>query len=440
MPIEEKKYKVYSLNNYTTIPQVQASLSEEEIHSIKVVGNVLPFKVNNYVIDELIDWNNIPEDPIYQLTFPQKEMLTADHFAEMEKALEQNLSKGELKLVANKIRYELNPNPAGQKDNVPVLGDEELPGVQHKYRETVLFFPSNSQTCHAYCTFCFRWPQFVGMDDLKFAMKETDLLVKYLQEHSEVTDVLFTGGDPMVMTVKKLKEYIEPLLDADIPHLKSIRIGTKALSYWPYRFINDKDTQELLDLFKKVVDSGIQLAFMAHLNHSNELQTEAAEVAIKNILSTGAVIRTQSPIMNRINNDADEWAVMWKRQVELGCIPYYMFVARDTGAQGYFAVSLENAWKIFNKAYSQVSGLARTVRGPSMSANPGKVDVLGINEINGEKMFVLRFIQARNPHWVGKPFFAKYNSGATWLNDLEPLEGSEFFFEKETRELKIAAN
>ena len=425
-------YKTYSLKNFSTLPQVQSSLTKEEIDAIRVVGNVLPFKANNYIVEELIDWNNLPNDPIFQLTFPQKEMLSQKHFKEMEKALNHNYSKAELKAVANKIRYELNPHPSGQKDNIPVLDASKLLGIQHKYKETVLFFPSNSQTCHAYCTFCFRWPQFVGIKDLKFSMEETDLLVKYLQEHPEVTDVLITGGDPLVMSAKKLQEYIDPLLNADLPNLQNIRIGSKSLSYWPYRFINDKDSDDLLSLFEKIVDSGIQLAFMAHFNHSNELKTRAVQTAIKRILNTGAVIRTQSPIMNHINNCGDEWAKMWKLQVKLGCIPYYMFVARDTGAQGYFAVTLENAWKVYRKAYNQVSGLARTVRGPIMSANPGKVQILGVSEIGNRKLFVLRFIQGRNPNWSGRPFFAKYNSDAIWLTDLKPVEGKDkFFFEKE---------
>ncbi|MFT4567638.1 MAG: KamA family protein [Saprospiraceae bacterium] len=429
------KYKVFTLKNYSTIPQVLSSLSEEEIEAIRVVGNVLPFKTNNYVVEELIDWDNLPNDPIYQLTFPQKEMLSEKHFQEMKNALNDNFSKPELKLVANKIRYELNPHPAGQKDNIPALGGDDLSGMQHKYRETVLFFPSNSQTCHAYCTFCFRWPQFVGIDDLKFASKETDLLVTYLQEHPEVTDVLFTGGDPLVMSAKKLQEYIDPLLNADIPNLQSIRIGTKALSYWPYRFTKDKDADDLLRLFEKVVNSGIHLAFMAHFNHSTELKSEVVETAIKRILNTGAVIRTQSPIMNHINNSADEWAEMWKLQVKLGCIPYYMFVARDTGAQDYFAVSLENAWRVYRKAYIQLSGLARTVRGPIMSANPGKVQILGVSEIDNKEIFSLRFIQGRNPNWVGRPFFAKYNRDAIWLTDLKPIEGKDnFFFENKIQE------
>ncbi len=436
MDISAPKFQVYSLNNFLKIPQVERYLSKEQIRNIQTVGNVLPFKVNNYVIDELIDWENVPNDPIFKLTFPQVEMLSKPHYSKMESALMQELPRAELKKVANDIRLELNPHPAGQKSNIPELDGDKLTGIQHKYRETLLFFPSNSQTCHAYCTFCFRWPQFVGMDELKFAMKETDLLVKYLQRNPEVTDVLFTGGDPMIMKTNKFEQYINPLLESEIPNLQTIRIGSKALGYWPYRFITDNDADDMLRLFERVTKSGKQLAFMAHFNNVQELRTPAVERAMQRIIDTGAVIRTQSPIMNHINNSAEDWAQMWRKQVKLGAIPYYMFMARDTGAQDYFAVSIEEAWNVFKSAYNQVSGIARTVRGPSMSAAPGKVQILGINEINGEKVMVLRFLQGRNPDWVARPFFAKYNPEAIWLDDLEPFGDEEhFFFEKEYAEM-----
>src|SRR5471032_889493 len=79
-----------------------------------------------------------------------------------------------------------------------------------------------------------------------------------------------------------------------------------------------------------------------------------------------------------------------------------------------------------------VSGLSRTVRGPSMSAFPGKVVIDGIANIGGEKVFALQFLQARNPDWVRKPFYARFDPAATWLDDLKPAFGKEkFFFEGE---------
>jgi L-lysine 2,3-aminomutase len=122
---------------------------------------------------------------------------------------------------------------------------------------------------------------------------------------------------------------------------------------------------------------------------------------------------------------------MWQKQVSLGCIPYYMFVVRDTGAQQYFGVPLVKAEKIFRTAFRKVSGLARTVRGPSMSATPGKVHVLGVSEINGQKVIALQLLQGRESEWVGVPFFAKYDENAIWLDDLEPAFGEKFFFADE---------
>jgi len=431
---ETTSIKSYTLINFRKIPQIQ-QMSEETQFEMEVVGNVLPFKTNNYVVEQLIDWDNVPNDPMYVLTFPQKGMLNPEHYDKMASTLRSGADKKEIARVANDIRLQLNPHPAGQMElNVPQLKDgTKLYGMQHKYDETCLFFPSQSQTCHAYCTFCFRWPQFVGMDEMKFAMREGEQLVQYLKEHPEISDVLFTGGDPMIMKASMFSVYTDALLDAKLPNLKTIRIGTKAVSYWPYKFLTDSDADETLKNFEKIVKSGTHLAIMAHFNHLAELSTDPIKEAIKRIRNTGAQIRTQSPLLAHINDDANMWAEMWQKQVSLGCVPYYMFVVRDTGAQHYFGVPLVKAEKIFRDAFRQVSGLARTVRGPSMSATPGKVHVLGVSEINGQKVIVLQLLQGRESEWVGVPFFAKYDENAIWLDDLKPAFGEKFFFEDDLK-------
>ncbi|WP_457622223.1 KamA family radical SAM protein [Persephonella sp.] len=429
------RYRSYTVKNFRSIPQVEKYLTEKQKFDIEVVGQVFPFKVNNYVIDQLINWEDPLNDPMFRLTFPQKDMLYPEHYDIIASLLRKGESQERIREEANRIRMELNPHPAGQKYNVPEVDGIKLHGAQHKYKETILFFPKQGQTCHAYCSFCFRWPQFVGINELKFAMKEVDILIEYIKRNPEITDILFTGGDPLIMKTSVLKSYIQPVLEADIPHLKTIRIGTKSLGFWPYRFTEDDDAQELLDLFKQIVDKGYHLAFMAHFNHYKELRTDAVREAIDKILETGAVIRTQSPVLRHINDSSEVWATMWKEQVSMGMIPYYMFMARDTGAQHYFGVPLVRAWEIFRDAYKKTSGLARTVKGPSMSATPGKVRILGVSEIFGEKVMVLDFLQGRNPDWVGKPFFAKYDENAMWLDELEPVEGEEFFYEKELREM-----
>jgi len=156
-----KKYRTITLQNFKKEPLVQQHLTEQQILDIEIVGTVLPFKTNNYVVEELIRWENYETDPIYILNFPQKEMLRVEHYKQMLEAWNSG-DKEKIIRKAQEIRGYLNPNPAGQADhNVPVLNGEKLNGVQHKYRETMLVFPSQGQTCHAYCTFCFRWSQFV---------------------------------------------------------------------------------------------------------------------------------------------------------------------------------------------------------------------------------------------------------------------------------------
>jgi KamA family protein len=404
---------------------------------MKAVSAVLPFRVNNYVVEELIDWSNIPADPIYQLTFPQPDMLRREDFAEMFALVRGGASEPEIQAAAREIQQTLNPHPALQMElNVPRVGDQPIRGLQHKYAETVLFFPAAGQTCHAYCTYCFRWAQFVGIEELKFAAREADALVSYLRNHREVTNVLFTGGDPMIMKTQVLRRYVEPLLDPSLDHIVAIRFGTKAPAYWPYRFVTDSDADDLLKLFEEIRESGRDAAVMAHYSHPRELDTPVSRKAVRRIRDAGAILRCQAPVIRRVNDSADVWARMWRRQVRLGAIPYYMFVERDTGAKDYFEIPLARALEIFNDAYRQVSGLGRTVRGPSMSTTPGKVLVDGVARIGGEEVFVLKFIQARDPRWVGRPFFARFDPDATWLDQLEPAFGDEeFFFETPLRQI-----
>lgn len=423
-------YKSYTLHNFRQIPQM-ARLTEEQKFSIETVGTVLPFKASSYVVDELIDWDNFENDPFFILNFPQREMLSAQRFQRVAELLKQQAPKTVLQEEVEKIRLELNPNPAGQQQNMPFFEGQQLRGIQHKYDETVLFFPSQGQTCHAYCTFCFRWTQF-ALNEFKFAMKESDLLVKYLQSQPQVTDVLFTGGDPMVMKTKIFEHYFNALLDADIPHLRNIRIGTKSLAYWPYRFTRDADADDLLRLFERTRKRGVNVVLMAHFNHPRSLQTAAAREAVSRLLSAGVQIRSQSPLLKHINDRSEIWVENWQEQVSQGIVPYYMFIARNTGAQDYFAVPLERAWQIFRSAFSSVSGICRTVKGPSMSTNVGKIRILGVIERNGEKHFALDFLQGREADWVGRPFFARYNPTAVWIDDLQPVpEEPHFFYEED---------
>ena len=424
-------FHAYSAKHLDTLVQ-RAGLAPEERLAVRAVASVLPFRTNSYVIENLIDWDAAPDDPIYRLVFPQPDMLPAADVRRLADLISGGAPDAALRAAAHEIRMRLNPQPAGQLLlNAPSLHGRPLSGLQHKYPETVLFFPRQGQTCHAYCSYCFRWAQFVDEPDLKMATDDIGVLVAYLGEHPEVTSVLITGGDPMIMGEAVLRRYIGPLIDPrnGLDHLESIRIGTKSLAYWPQRFVSDPDADATLGLFGEVVASGRALAVMAHFSHPRELSPALPGEAVRRICSTGAVIRTQAPLIRSINDDAAAWQAMWRTQVRMGMVPYYMFVERDTGPQDYFAVPLARGYDIFREAYQGVSGLCRTVRGPSMSATPGKICVDGVAEVAGVKVFVLRMIQARDPQLVGLPFFARFDPAATWLTDLEPVFTDRFPYE-----------
>lgn len=422
-----ERYKAISLQALDKLAEKFPKL-EPLLYDIKLAGMVFPFKASPYYVEELIDWesDSVKEDPFYKLVFPTLDMLIPRHREMLEVAHAEGDPAKLIKVVAE-IREDLNPHPAGQKTlNAPKKHD--LTGVQHKYSETVLVFPAAAQTCHAYCTYCFRWAQFIGDDELRFAQKEAGSLFDYLADHEEVSDILMTGGDPMIMRTKSLAQYLEPLTDPNfLPHIRNIRIGTRSLSFWPQRFTTDADADELITLMRRVrEEGGRHVAIMAHLGHDRELSTQKFKDAVDRIQKEAyATIRSQSPIMRGINDDSEVWARKWRKEVQMGIIPYYMFMARDTGAQQYFDVPLVRAQRLYSDALRSCSGLIRTARGPSMSCTPGKVEVTGVEEIFGHKAFVLRFLQCRDESWIGRPFFAKYDEKAVWFDDLEPLPGMQ---------------
>ncbi|MFK4105091.1 KamA family radical SAM protein [Streptomyces sp. NPDC019531] len=418
-PAEAERFRAYGPRQIDEIA-TRFGLPADIRETVRLVSQVLPFRVNEYVLTHLIDWQRVPDDPIFQLLFPQQGMLSSEDEKRLAVLMEPNDStaKAELREAVRGIRARLNPHPSGQLQlNVPTQGGSELPGMQHKYRETVLAFPAQGQTCHAYCTYCFRWAQFIGDADLRFSAAGPENLVRYLKAHPEVNDVLITGGDPLIMSTERLRRHVEPLLEVE--SVRTIRIGTKSVAYWPQRYVGDDDADELLRLFERVRVTGRNLAVMAHFSHPRELEPELAREAVARIRSTGTLVYCQAPLIARINDDARTWSDLWRAELAVGAVPYYMFVERDTGPHEYFKVPLADAISIFQTAYRTLPGLARTVRGPVMSATVGKIVVDGIEQTGDSRHFQLRLLQARDPSLVGRPFRAKYSDSAAWIDELE---------------------
>lgn len=271
------------------------------------------------------------------------------------------------------------------------------------------------------------------------------------------------------MSTKLLQTYILPLLPQNHGprNLKTIRIGTKALTWWPRRFLDEgdgeNDAKQLLRLLEDIVASGDTCLYSSpclsrartpgsgysschsRLALYGRCHSMSSAINVRFgycsfLLETDELTQKNKLHRRHVNDSASAWADMWRLQTSLGTIPYYMFVERDTGAADYFAVPLSSAFEIYSTASSMVSGLSRTARGPSMSTSPGKICVRGIETISQQKVFVLQFVQSRNPQWCHRTFFAEYDSSAVWFDQLKPAFGeARFFFESEYEEIRARA-
>jgi KamA family protein len=404
---------------------------------VRAAITVFPFRVSSYVIDELIDWSNVPDDPIFQLTFPQPGMLEERVFKNLLEAIHDD-DQIRIHELVKTTRAEMNPHPDDQLSmNLQRVHGQLSLGIQRQYDSTVLYFPPQGQTCHSYCGYCFRWAQFV--DAAVPRMQEPDVthLLKYLRTNPAVTDVLITGGDPLVMTTRAITHILRAIVNAGPETVQTIRIASKSLAYWPYRFLTDHDADQLLAGFAETIQSGRQLSLMTHFSHPRELQTPAVAAAIKRIQSTGAIIRSQEPIVGKVNDSVECWRNLWQAETRHGVIPYYTFVLRDTGPRNYFRVPLARCEQIMREAGAGLPGLSKTARGPVMSASEGKIAIDAVATVGGKDVFCLRFLQARQAAWERKTFFAEFDPEATWITDLKPAFGeSRFFFQDEFEMLR----
>ena len=413
------KFKPYTRQTIFLARQWQW-MSADLQEAVQVLSHVLPFRTNQFVLDHLIDWHNIPDDPIFRLTFPHRDMLPAAEYEQLRALVCFKKDDAATAAMVRRIRLRMDPRRRP---------DPPQRGLQHKYPSTVQFSPAAAPTCHARCTYCGSAPQRGMMDAMQVETHAVAGLVAYLRAHPEVNEVLIGGGDPLAMRTEALAACIEPLLAPELAHIRSIRIGTKALAYWPHRFVSGRDADDLLRLFERVAASGKRLAVMGHYSHPAELRNQVAQQAARRVVASGASLQMQGPLARHVNDDPASWAELWSTGVQLGAIPYEMLVGR-AGLRDYFSVPLARAHEIFHAACRTVPGLSGTVNGPSLSTAAGKVALDGIVSINGEKMFALQFLEASNRDWVRRPFFARFDPDATAIEQLRPAFGkNKFFFE-----------
>ncbi len=359
--------KIKYINNPDNLPENTPSSA---LDAAKMVDETYQFRSNSYY-QSLINWDD-PEDPIARLIMPD--------------AAELN-EWGKL-------------DPSGEH-NYTIL-----PGLEHKYRSTALMLVSN--VCGGICRYCFRKRVFMkGQDAI---LKDIDGAVSYIQEHKEITNVLLTGGDPLMLGTGKLRQYLEAL--ANIDHIRILRLGSKMPAFNPFRIIED---ESLLDLLKEIIAKGKQIYIMTHFNHVNEL-TDRAKEGIRLLRSTGAELANQTPIIRGVNSTPEALANLFRELSFLGVPPYYIFQCRPASGNSDYAVPIEEGYGIFEKARVQVSGLAKRARFV-MSHQTGKIEVVGMD---GEHIY-MKYHRAATEADSGAFLVLKRNAEAYWLDDYDEI-------------------
>jgi KamA family protein len=358
---------VRDIDKLTQIP-------EKEREKLKRVGKRYVFRANDYYLG-LIDWND-PNDPIKQLIIPREEELT--HWGKLDASNEAAVT------VAK--------------------------GVQHKYPHTVLLLCN--EVCGAYCRYCFRKRLF--MDENDETTNDVSEGIRYIAENPNVTNVLLTGGDPLLMSTRRLTEILDRLRAID--HVRIIRLGTKMPAFDPWRVLSDEKLQAL---FRKHSTAMKRIYLIAHFDHPREL-TDVAVEGLDACLKCGLICVNQCPLIKGINDDPVVLSELYAKLSWIGCPPYYLFQGRPTAGNEPYEVPIVRGWNIFREALRHGSGLARRAR-YVMSHETGKVEIVGVDDNH----IYLRYHRAKDPAMRGNFMVYKRDDEAYWLDQLEPVSGTD---------------
>jgi lysine 2,3-aminomutase len=398
-----------------------------------------------------IDWDDYRNDSIYQLVIPQPGMISD---AAVVRAYAAARNAAERERIVEDYLHKTNPHDGNQHLNKPAFRNakgevEILEGSQHKYPQCQLIFDKTTQTCFSFCTYCFRHAQVRGGEDM-FIQEDVRQVHDYLRQHTEVTDLLITGGDGGYMPVQRLQQYLQPLFtDPSLRHIRTVRLASRSLTFHPEMILSPK-YDRMLALFDRCGEEGIQLAWMAHFSTPKELLNIGTVAAIRRLQAHGVVLRSQSPIMNHVSlftdargevdveRSAQNWIDLALVFATLKIGFHSMYCARPTGEHHYFTAPLAGVEKVFNRMYRSLASINRPTRHISMTSSAGKITVLGTADVGGEKLFALQFSEGRNMEWLDKVFLAKYDTQQNTVDLLQPHDTKEFFYRDELRAIEEA--
>jgi len=357
--IDKSICSVKQLPNYS-------DLSSEQREQLAQVVQAHPMRITPYYFS-LINWND-PYDPIRKIAVPTLE--------------ESNL--------------EGSYDTSGEAENT------KMPGLQHKYAETALILATNR--CATYCRHCFR-KRLVGLPTREIVRRFEDA-ADYVERHSEINNVLISGGDPLVLSNEVIATFLKTL--TKIEHLKFIRFGSRTPVTLPSRLSDP----ELLALFRKYSQINRRLYIVTQFNHPREITPQSIS-AVGNLINAGLLMSNQTVLLRGVNDDPDTLATLMNRLVSIGVTPYYVFQCRPVKrVKTQFQVPICEGVRIVEKAKADCNGHSKRFK-YVMSHTTGKVEILGI--IDDEIYF--KYHEAKNRKNLGVMFKRRANEKAGWLDD-----------------------
>ncbi|HZK48773.1 MAG TPA: KamA family radical SAM protein [Thermoleophilia bacterium] len=338
----------------------------EERAALEVVAARYAFRANTYYLG-LIDWDD-PEDPIRRIIIPSAEEL--GDWGRLDTSNEHCYTK--------------------------------VPGCEHKYEFTGLLLVND--LCGGYCRFCFRKRLFMhGNTEVQ---RDVGPGIEYIRQHPEINNVLLTGGDSLLLSTKHIDHILSEL--RAIEHVQIIRFGSKMPAFNPFRITDDPS---LLEVLARHSLDDKKIYVMTHFNHPRELTPEAVK-AVNLLQKAGVVTANQTPLLRGVNDDPEVLGELFNRLSYAGVPPYYVFVGRPTRGNRHFAVPVEEAFEIFERARMKCSGLAMRAR-LVMSHATGKIEIVGRTET--ETYF--RYHRAADPTDKARFLVFPGNPEAYWFDD-----------------------
>ncbi len=255
-------------------------------------------------------------------------------------------------------------DPIGDEAHTPVKG------ITHRYPDRVLLKPANA--CAIYCRYCFR-REMVGMrgEKLPDILSETEIetALHYIREHTEIWEVILTGGDPLILSARQLKNIMDKL--NAIAHVKVIRIHTRVPIADPAR-ITSAIIKALTLNTNQSVSSQKAIYMALHINHAQEI-TEDVRRTLRALHKSGITLLSQSVLLKGVNDNADTLAALYRELVAVNVKPYYLHHPDLAPGTSHFRLTIEEGQKIVAALQGRLSGLCQPTYMLDIPGGYGKI-------------------------------------------------------------------